>query len=52
MRWSTLPVAGGLYDQHPRLLAEWGMIFQARAQYEKVKAEKEKRQTMRGGSKR
>jgi hypothetical protein len=43
MRWSALPVAGGLYDQHPRLLEEWTVIFNAKAQYEKVKAEREKR---------
>ena len=27
MKWAHLPVAGGLYDQHPKLLDEWMMII-------------------------
>lgn len=25
-KWSQLPVAGGLYDQHPQLIDEWEFI--------------------------
>lgn len=31
MKWGVLPVAGGLYDQHPRLLEEWAVIFEEKA---------------------
>lgn len=31
MRWNHLPVAGGLYDQHPQLLEEWRYIFEQKA---------------------
>jgi hypothetical protein len=42
MRWNHLPVAGGIYDQHPRLLDEWQVIFEAQArQREKEQAEHE-----------
>lgn len=34
MKWSHLPVAGGLYDQHPQLLEEWEVIFSEVAAYE------------------
>lgn len=30
MRWAHLPVAGGLYDQHPKLLADWEVIWAAK----------------------
>jgi hypothetical protein len=42
MRWNHLPVAGGIYDQHPRLIDEWQVIFEAQArQHEKERAEQE-----------
>ncbi len=41
MEFSVLPVAGGIYDQHPRLLEEWQHIFIKRA--EKEKADQERR---------
>lgn len=47
MNWAHLPVAGGLYDQHPRLLDEWLILFRAKADHEKRKTEDEKRK--RGG---
>lgn len=31
MNWNHLPVAGGLYDQHPQLLADFSYIFNERA---------------------
>jgi hypothetical protein len=41
MKWSHLPVAGGIYDQHPTLIAGFFYIFQERNAYE---AEKQKEQ--------
>lgn len=35
MEWNHLPVAGGLYDQHPQLLDEWLYIFSRKAAHEK-----------------
>lgn len=40
MKWNHLPVAGGLYDQHPKLLEQWDYIFARRAEFE---AEEDKR---------
>lgn len=34
MKWNHLPVAGGLYDQHPQLLEEFEVIFAAKARKE------------------
>jgi hypothetical protein len=41
MKFAHLPVAGGLYDQHPQLLAEWEIIFEERGRYEAAKAKEE-----------
>lgn len=38
MNWSVLPVAGGLYDQDPKLLEQWEEIFNARNLHERQKA--------------
>jgi hypothetical protein len=43
MKWSHLPVAGGLYDQHPRLLEEWNIIFTARNKKEEQDRKMEER---------
>lgn len=34
MKWSHLPVAGGIYDQHPKLIDEWEIIFSEKAEWE------------------
>ena len=44
MKWNHLPVAGGIYDQHPQLLEEWSYIFEK-------KAEEEERERQRNKSK-
>jgi hypothetical protein len=55
MKWSHLPVAGGLYDQHPDLLDAFRTIFSARARHDAEEREKEeadrKRQMGSGKSK-
>lgn len=44
MKWNHLPVAGGIYDQHPRLLEEWRIIFSEKNKYErKEMAERERK---------
>lgn len=43
MEFNVLPVAGGLYDQHPRLLAEWEVIFRKKAVRDR--AEQEQRES-------
>lgn len=43
MKWAHLPMAGGLYDQHPQLLEEFSIIFAARAAKEERERKAEKR---------
>lgn len=45
MKWSHLPVAGGIYDQHPKLLEEWQIIFAARARKEEQERRIEERKS-------
>jgi hypothetical protein len=42
MRWAHLPLAGGLYDQHPELLDQWSVLF--RLENEKALADHRKQQ--------
>lgn len=37
MEWNHLPVAGGIYDQDPRLFEAWLPIWQRRAAKERAK---------------
>ena len=41
MKWAHLPVAGGLYDQHPDLLDAFRLIFSVRAKHDAEEREKE-----------
>lgn len=43
MKWSHLPVAGGLYDQHPKLIEQFQIIFHERAKHEEKKRKEEQR---------
>ncbi len=50
MKWAHLPVAGGLYDQHPQFLDEISYIFSERNKYqEKKRKDDERKQKMSGG---
>lgn len=50
MKWSHLPLPGGLYAQHPQLLDEIEYIFQERGKaQEKKRKEDEKKNARRGG---
>jgi hypothetical protein len=42
MKWSHLPVAGGLYDQDPDLLEGFQIIFHERAEWEAEQEAKRK----------
>lgn len=42
MRWAHLPVAGGLYDQHPQLIMEWDILLRMEAEYEKARQDQER----------
>jgi hypothetical protein len=56
MRWTHLPVGGGLYDQHPKFLDDLHVIMSAQNTAEKIKHErsrpknKQPKTTGRGGS--
>lgn len=41
MKWNHLPVAGGLYDQHPKLIAQWETLFQLQGEHEEQERKKE-----------
>lgn len=43
-KFNYLPVAGGLYDQHPRLLEDFLMIAQIEARAERRRQEKRERE--------
>ncbi len=47
MKWAHLPVAGGLYDQDPRLLEEFQVLFQEIGEARKRADEKRKRESSR-----
>lgn len=40
MEFRHLPVAGGIYDQHPKLIADWTIFWEVEAVVEKRKADK------------
>lgn len=47
MKWSHLPVAGGLYDQDPRFLDAMAVIFAKRGEYEREKAKRDEAKSIR-----
>lgn len=46
MKFSHLPVAGGLYDQHPKLIEQWEQIMQAEAEADEKKRKEDERKQM------
>lgn len=44
MKWAHLPVAGGIYDQDPKLLAAFRYIMGEKSAHEAREAKKQKRQ--------
>jgi hypothetical protein len=49
MNWNHLPVAGGLYDQHPGFLDAMAVIMEAEASAERKRQEKQQREAQKGG---
>lgn len=47
MNWAHLPVAGGLYDQHPELIDRFAILFAAKNNRERLMAEKQKQDAER-----
>lgn len=44
MKWNHLPVAGGIYDQHPGFLDDMSVIMDAEADAERKREAKRKRE--------
>jgi hypothetical protein len=42
MKWSHLPLPGGIYAQHPQLLEEFRIIFDVKNEHEQKLMEKNK----------
>jgi hypothetical protein len=47
MKWAHLPVAGGLYDQHPDLLDGFRYMFSVRAEKEEAERKKQEAESKR-----
>jgi len=45
LKFSALPVAGGLYDQDPQLLEEWSYIIERRAERDREEQERASRKS-------
>ena len=43
MKWAHLPVAGGIYDQHPELMDDFMYIFGEQAKWDEMEHKREKR---------
>lgn len=41
LEWKHLPVAGGIYDQHPDFVEAMMMLFEERGKYEREKQKQE-----------
>lgn len=52
MGFSVLPVAGGLYDQHPDLLEQWAVIFSRKNAHERQEAKEREAKMARSSRKR
>ena len=49
MKWAHLPVAGGLYDQHPAFIDDMSFLMSEDAKAQKREMEAEKRKSQKGG---
>lgn len=43
MKWAHLPVAGGIYDQHPDMMDQFMYIFRKKAEWEEQERKRDKR---------
>jgi hypothetical protein len=44
MKWSHLPVGGGIYDQHPKLLDDWLTIMGIDGEQEEKRMREQKKE--------
>jgi hypothetical protein len=49
MKWAHLPVAGGIYDQHPQFVDEIRFIFAERDKAREEDAKRREQEMKRGG---
>ena len=47
LEWAVLPVAGGLYDQHPELIKQWSWILEIKGEHEKREQDKREAEARR-----
>lgn len=52
MNWCHLPVAGGLYDQHPELLNQWLQIWSAKHEVDEAKRRQQENKSNNKSSRR
>jgi hypothetical protein len=50
MKWSHLPVEGGIYDQHPKLIDQFRYIFATRAEHEEKKRKADEQKQRRNST--
>lgn len=47
LKFAALPVAGGLYDQHPDLIEQWSIIMEEEGLRQKQEADKREAEARR-----
>jgi len=47
MKWTHLPIGGGLYDQHPKMLDDFLVIAQIEGKVERARQKKKEQQQAR-----
>lgn len=52
MDWVALPVAGGIYDQHPKLIEEWTILLALEAEQERKRQAEQERKAKQQKSRR
>lgn len=52
IKFSVLPLPGGLYDQHPDLIEQWGVIMEAEGARDKRDADKREAESRRNRGRR
>jgi hypothetical protein len=50
MKWSHLPLPGGIYAQHPKLIEQFRVIFSVRAEHEEKKRKADEQKQRRNSS--
>ena len=48
MKWNHLPVAGGIYDQHPEFLDDIMVVFDEKWKADKRESDRQKNESKKG----